>query len=343
MGKNLRVSGMSPSARHLLISLGSLSLVLVMGTVGYMLIESLGFSDALYMTVITISTVGFGEVSPLSSGGRYLTIAIIAFGVSAMLLSVSAVLEFMLSEFFGIWGRRRMDTRIARLVDHYIVCGYGRVGRSVAEELDAQGYKFVVIEIEENTYQQCVNDGYLAINGSATDNDNLAGANIADAQGLVSALSSGADNVYVILSARMKNPSLLLVARADEPESKEKLALVGADRVISPHAMAGKRMANMLIRPRICEFVDVWVGGGIPEYQLTELKVSGESSFKGVTIKDTRLRERTGATVLAIRKMGEDTFNGNPEPDIRIEEGDLLILVGTSEQMGKMRELNLLS
>ncbi|MBN2169428.1 MAG: TrkA family potassium uptake protein, partial [Actinobacteria bacterium] len=250
---------------------------------------------------------------------------------------------FMLSEFFGIWGRRRMDTRISRLVDHYIVCGYGRVGRSVAGELEAQGERFVVIEIDELAYQQCVKDGFLAIKGSATDNDNLAGANIEDAQGLVSALSSGADNVYVVLSARMKNPRILLVARADEPESEEKLVLVGADRVISPHAMAGKRMANMLIRPRICEFVDVWVGGGIPEYQLTELKVSDESTFKDVSIKDTRLREKTGVTVLAIRKMGEGTFNGNPEPDIRIEEGDLLILVGTPEQMGRMRELDLLS
>lgn len=327
----------------MLLSLAVLAVVLLAGTLGYMQIESLGFSNALYMTVITIFTVGFAEVVPLSTAGRYFTIVLIVFGVSAMLLFVSALFEVMLGEFFGVWGRRRMDSRITKLVDHYVVCGYGRVGKSVAEELSAQHKEFVVIEIDEEAYQQCVKDGHLAMRGSATDNDVLVSAGIEDAQGLVSALRSDADNVYVILSARMKNPDLLLVARADEPESEEKMIFVGADRVISPHSMAGKRMANLLIRPRVCEFVDVWVGGGIPEYQLTELKISDDSNLRNVTIKDTRLREKTGVTVLAIRKKGQSSFNGNPEPDVVIENGDLLILVGTSDQMKKMRDQSMLT
>lgn len=231
-----------------------------------------------------------------------------------------------------------MDNKISKMENHYIVCGYGRVGRSVAAELSFQDKQFVTVEKDAEVFQRCIDDGLIGIHGSATDTDILIKAGVERAEGLVSALSSDSDNLYVVLSARMKNPGLLLVARTDEPESEEKMIHVGADRVISPHVMAGKRMADLLTRPRICEFVDVWVGGGTPEFQLTELKVNGGSKLKGTTIKDTRLRERTGVTVLAIEKSGKTSFNANPEPDMLIEEGDLLILVGTSEQMKKMLE-----
>jgi voltage-gated potassium channel len=286
------------------------------------------------MTVTVVSTVGLGEVQPLGPGGIYFTIVLIVFGVSAMLFFLASVFEFILSEYLGdIWGRSRMKSSIAKQEDHYIVCGYGRVGRSVAEELSAQGKSLVVVEMESEHVRQCTDDGFAVVHGDATDSDILEEAGIEKAAGLVSALRSDADNLYVVLSARVIRPDILLVARADQPEAEEKLMLVGADRVISPHHIAGKRMANLMIRPGACDFLDAAVSSNLPEYQLTELNVVAGMPLCSKSIRGTRLREKTGLTILSIRKKGQETFNPNPSPDTMIEEGDILILIGTPEQM----------
>jgi voltage-gated potassium channel len=315
----------SQGVRYVVIALAILVGVLVTGVVGYILIEDMTFTQALYMTVITISTVGFREVRPLGIGGMYFTIAVVIMGFGALLFFLTGLFEFVLSEYLGdYWGRRRMQNTISKLENHYIICGYGRVGRSVA------------IEKDEGVFQGCVDDGYLAIHGSATDNLKLAEAGIEKAVGLVSALRSDADNLYVMLTARVQRPEILLVARADQPESEEKLEMVGADRVISPHKIAGKRMANLMVRPGACEFLDVVAGGNLPEYQLSELSVTASSPLAGKTIKGSRLRETTGVTILSVRKMGEAAFNANPATETMIEDGDVLILIGTPEQMAKM-------
>lgn len=233
-----------------------------------------------------------------------------------------------------------MQNTISNLSTHYIICGYGRVGRSVAEELAEHGKRFVIIERDEEAFSECVQDGYLAVQGSATENDSLVAAGIERAVGLVSALRSDADNLFVILTARTMNPGILLIARADQPESEQKLELVGADRVISPHKIAGKRMANLMVRPGACEFLDVAMVTNIPEFFLSELLVTEETGLRGQTIRGSRLRERTGVSILAIRKSTEKLFNPNPAVDTVIDEGDVLVLIGTPEQMALMESGN---
>jgi len=327
--------------RHMLISACLISAIIAVGVLGYMLIEEETFHQALYQTVITISTVGFREVKPLGTAGMYFTIFIIVTGVSSVLYFLTGLFEFVLGEALGdVWGRRRMMNSISRLNNHYIICGYGRVGRSVAEELDDHGRRFVVIEQDQEAYDDCVQDGHLAIHGSATDNEQLQSAGIERAVGLVSALRSDADNLFVVLTARTMNSNLLLVARADQPDSEKKLEMVGADRVISPHKIAGKRMANLLVRPGACEFLDVAMAGNLPEYYLSELKVGKSSNVLNQTIGESRVRERTGVSVLAVRKVGESAFNPNPGPDTLIEEDDILVLIGTPEQMALMEGEN---
>ncbi len=331
----------SQIARHVFISVCVLLGVMVIGVVGYILIERMTFTEALYMTVITISTVGFKEVRHLDTGGMYFTIFLIAIGVSAVLFFLAGLFEYLLSEALGdVWGRRRMMNNIAGLSNHHIICGYGRVGRSVAEELSDQGKRFVVIETDEETYKECVAEGHLAVHGSATENESLLDAGIERAVGLVSALRSDADNLFVVLTARTMNQNILLIARADQPESEQKLEMVGADRVISPHKIAGKRMANLLVRPGTCEFLDIAMVTNLPEYFLSEMKVGPGSGLLGQSISQTRLRERTGVTILAVRKAGEKVFNPNPSVDTHIEEDDLLVLIGTPEQMALMEAEN---
>ncbi|MHB8895504.1 MAG: potassium channel family protein [Candidatus Geothermincolia bacterium] len=327
----------SAGVRHLLLALVILISVVVVGVVGYILIEDMSFNQALYMTVITITTVGFREVRPLGTGGQYFTMVIVITGLGSVLFFLTGLFEFVLSEYLGeFWGRKRMLNQIAKLENHFVVCGYGRVGSSVAGELAEQGKRFVVIEIDEEVYKECLGDGYLCILGSATENHILEQARLANAVGLVSALGSDADNLYVVLTARVINPHALIVSRAEHPESEQKLEMVGADRVISPHRIAGKRMANLMLRPRVCEFLDVGITGRLPEYQLSELRVEESSILHELSIKDSRLRERTGVTVLAIRKSGESSFNPNPPPDTRMGKDDVVIVIGTPEQLARM-------
>jgi len=327
----------SSGLRNLVLALVILFCIVVIGVVGYILIEDMTFTQALYMTVITITTVGFREVKVLGTGGQYFTMFVVITGLGAVLFFLTGLFEFILSEYLGnIWGRRRMQNQISKLQGHHIVCGYGRVGGSVAQELSDQGKPFVVIEVDEDVFGECVKDGHLCIHGSATDDKVLEQARIAEAVGLVSALGTDADNLYVVLTARVMNPQALIVSRAEHFDSEQKLEMVGADRVISPHKIAGKRMANLMLRPRVCEFLDVGITGSLPEYQLTELRVEESSILHGMQIKDSKLRERTGVTILAIRKEGDASFNANPSPDTSVGKDDVVIVIGTPEQLSRM-------
>ncbi|HEY5502745.1 MAG TPA: potassium channel protein [Candidatus Anoxymicrobiaceae bacterium] len=327
----------SSGLRNLVLALVILFCIVVIGVVGYILIEDMTFTQALYMTVITITTVGFREVKVLGTGGQYFTMFIVITGLGAVLFFLTGLFELILSEYLGnIWGRRRMQNQISKLSGHHIVCGYGRVGGSVAEELSDQAKPFVVIEVDEDAFELCVKDGHLCIHGSATDDKVLEEARISQAVGLVSALGTDADNLYVVLTARTMNPQALIVARAEHFDSENKLEMVGADRIISPHKIAGKRMANLMLRPRVCEFLDIGITGSLPEYQLTELRVDEASILYGMKIRDSKLRERTGVTILAIRKEGDATFNANPPPDVEIGKDDVVIVIGTPEQLSRM-------
>lgn len=313
--------------------------VIAGGVLGYVLIEEMSPLDALYTTVITISTVGLGVGPEFSTWGRVFTIFLIVVGVGAMLYFILNVIEFLIVEYLQeIRGRRKMNRKIEKFSDHFIVCGYGRVGESVSDELAGQGARFVVVDRDEERCKECVEKGYFALNGDATEVEVLKKAGVTAARGLVSAFPTDADNMYVTVSARELNPDIMIVVRSDRAEAESKLTRVGADRVVFTHGLLGKRMANLLLRSDVCDFLDLSLGGNRPEYDLTEVTVEPRSALVGRSIGETRLRERTGMTILAIRKSGELDFNSNPTTDTIIDSGDKLILIGTPDQLRKLDE-----
>jgi len=341
MGKRLKRSRNSiretPGAKHLITALVIIVLVMVIGVSGYQVIAHMSFHDALYTTVTTITTVGFREVRPLGADGQYFTIFLIMVGFTSVLFFLTGLFELILGEYFGnFWRRREMEKEIGKLRKHYIVCGYGRVGSHVASELEAHGNTFVVVESDAEAYKRCVENGHLCIRGSAVENHILEEAGITTAAGLVSTLRSDADNLYVVLTARSLNKDILLISRVEMPEAESKLKMVGVDKVISPHRIAGRQMANLLFRPGVYEFIDVGMARDIPDYQISEVVIREGSSLSGKTIKESRLHEITGVTILSIKKVNEDAYTANPPSDTRIEYGDKVLLIGTTEQLAKV-------
>lgn len=325
--------------RGIVYGAGLLAFVLVAGTVGYVLIEGLSPLEALYTTVIVVSTVGLGRGSDLTSWGRVFTIFLIVIGVGAMLYFILNVIEFLIMEYLQeIRRRRRMIRRIEKLNDHFVVCGYGRVGESVVDELASNSARFVVVDYDEDRCQKCIDKGYFVVKGDATEVEVLIEAGVERARGIVGAFPADADNMYVAVSARELNPDLMIVVRSDKTEAESKLKRVGADRVVQTHRLAGKRMANLLLRSGVCDFLDLSMGADRPEFDLTEMSVESSSPLASKNIKETRLRERTGMTILAIKKKGEVRFNSNPSTNTVIETGDRLILIGTPEQLESLEK-----
>ncbi len=315
--------------------------ILIVGTLGYMGIEHMSFTEALFMTVITISTVGFREVRTLGTGGMYFTIFIIISGVGALFFFLTGVLE---SAFEGllreVLGRRRMSGRIKKMRDHYIVCGFGRVGENVAQELANSGSAFVVVESKPEGSAKAMAAGFLTLQGDATSAQVLEEAGVRSARGLVSALHADADNLLVTLTARSVSPDLFIVTRSVYPESVEKLRFAGANRIISPYAMSGRRMANLLLSPAVSDFLDIVAHGGPLEFRLGEMEVAPGSELAGKTIGTSTVKARTGAMILAVRKQGERRqFNTNPDGDTFLEAGDLLIVMGTGDQLDSLTAL----
>jgi len=315
--------------------------ILIVGTLGYMAIEHMSFTEALFMTVITISTVGFREVRPLGTGGMYFTIFIIISGVGALFFFLTGVLESAFEGLLGeVLGRRRMSGRIKKMQDHYIVCGFGRVGENVAQELDKSGSRFVVVEKDPENSAKSVAAGFLTLQGDATSAQVLDEAGVRQARGLVSAVHADADNLLVTLTARSVNPDLFIVTRSVYPESVEKLRFAGANRIISPYAMSGRRMANLLLSPAVSDFLDIVAYGGPLEFRLSEMEVCPGSELAGKTIGASTIKSRTGAMILAVRKDGQRRqFNTNPDGNTFLEVGDLLIVLGTGDQLEALATL----
>lgn len=224
--------------------------------------------------------------------------------------------------------------------DHYIVCGFGRVGENVAQELDKSGSSFVVVESDPESAAKSISAGFLTLQGDATSASVLEEAGVRQARGLVSALHTDADNLLVTLTARSVSPDLFIVTRSVYPESVEKLRFAGANRIISPYAMSGRRMANLLLSPAVSDFLDIVAHGGPLEFRLSELRVQPGSRLAGKTIGDSTVKARTGAMILAVRKEGERRmFNTNPDGDTFLEAGDLLIAMGTGDQLDALTAL----
>ncbi|MDF2703700.1 MAG: potassium transporter TrkA [Rubrobacteraceae bacterium] len=326
--------------RRIESALLALGIITVVGVLGYMVFEGWSFTDAVYMTVITLTTVGYKEVRTLDTTGQLWTMLLLITGVGTLFYAAVSSVELVVEGTIrGYFGRRRMQAAIGKLNGHYILCGYGRVGRQVAREFARDSVPCVVIDQDPEIIEECVEEGYLVLLGEASDDGVLEEAGIRRARGLVAAVDSDADNVFVVLSARKLNPSLNIVARASSDESAAKLEIAGADRTLSPYAVGGRRLASLATQPLVVDFLDIVTRGekGI-EFRLEEFGVPEDSFIAGHTIGELRIGERTGAMILAIRnRVG--TFDTTPSASDRIRAGDTLIILGTREQISRLERL----
>jgi voltage-gated potassium channel len=325
--------------RSLLLLVG----VTVAGTVGYMLLMDWNLLDALYMTVITIGTIGYEEVRDLSDNptGRLRTIILIVGGVGSVAYTASAIAQLIVEGTIGgYFGRRRMEAKTEKLRGHYVLCGYGRMGREIAEEFASEGVDFVVIDQDEAKVEECLGKGYLTLQGSASQDEVLEAAGVRRAKGLVTAVDSDADNMFVVVSAREMSPDLYIVARAESDESLSKLRRAGANRVLSPYVVGGRRLARLTLHPAIVDYLDIITRSeeGL-EFRLEEFEVEDESPLVNRTIGQLRVaEEETGARILAIRhKNGE--FNTHPASQDKVLAGDVLIVLGTHDQVTRMEDV----
>jgi voltage-gated potassium channel len=313
-----------------------LILVFTSGVLGYRVLEQYTWLEAFYMTAITLSTVGFREVRPLGPTGQIFTIALLAAGVGVVFYTAMAVAEKVVQgEFQEFFGRRRMEKRIGSLSDHYLVCGFGRIGEVICRELASKPVPFVVVESQEERARKAEETEHLVVRGDATDEKVLLTAGVRRARGLFAVLPTDAGNVFVALTAKELNPSLLVVARAETARSERTLAHAGADKVISPYAIGGHRMAQAALRPAVVDVIELATGYQSLELQLEEIAVPPRSPCEGVTLRDSGLREQLGVIVVAIKRAsGKMVFN--PAADERIEVGDRLIVLG---EVPRLREL----
>ncbi|UCG05653.1 MAG: potassium channel protein [Desulfobacterales bacterium] len=327
------------STRHLLISVVLSALIIILGTAGYMLIEDWGILDALYMTVITISTVGYREVHDVGAVGRIFSIFLIFSGVGFTLYVAAAVVQFMVEgRIRVIMGRRRLDKQLNRLKNHYIICGYGRIGRVLARNLRQTPMDLVVIDKNPELISVMDQDGILYVTGEAANETNLIKAGIQRAKGLVAALATDTDNVFLVLTARQLAPDLLIIARASQEESKIKLKAAGADRVESPYEMGALNMAHRIVRPTVTSFLDLAFAHARKDIQMEEIPVDGSSSLVDVMLKDSGIRQNFNLIIIAIKKPdGSMLFNPSFEAVIRPD--DTVIAVGEVDNLQKLEKI----
>jgi voltage-gated potassium channel len=326
--------------RKILKIIALIVLIIAVGVVGLMVIEGWSFLDSLFMTVITISTVGYREVHPLSNEGKVLIILLIFVGVGTFVYIISSIVEYLIEgRLAGVIGRRKMRKQIETLKNHCIVCGFGRVGYEVAQEFSRNGADFVVIENNPERIKICVSKGYLCIEGDASSDEKLREAGIHRARGLISAVDSDASNVYVTLSSKSLNKDIFVVARSERKESEKKLRAAGADRVISPTGIGGRRLASQLLQPAVIEFLDVVMHSADIELFMEEMKVVEGSHFIGMTMAGARKKYVEGANILAIVKAEGDKMKVKSSADTAIAKDDMLIAIGTREQLRQLEVL----
>lgn len=310
--------------------------VLAGGTLGYVLIEGWSVLDALYMTVITVATVGFGEVHPLSRGGEIFTILLVFAGVGGIAYSIATIAEFMVEgHLMEIVEGRRMAKRIAELHDHYVVVGMGRVGSVVCASLEERGETFLVVDQCEECVETADEHGWLYLQGDATNEDVLEAAGVRRAKGLVTALDTDADNLFVALSARGMNPRLYIVARSTTLASESKILRSGADRVITPNVIGGRRMATSLLNPVVADYLDTVMHNAELEYRLEGLRISAESHLVGRALKD--VQAPGAASILAVSAGGQ--IDASPSPDRVLHAEDELVAFGTRVQLDELSKL----
>jgi voltage-gated potassium channel len=328
------------TTRHrLLLALILLTTVVLGGTLGFHVIEGWSWFDGFYMTLTTMTTIGYGEIHPLSHLGRifnsFMIVAAVLAGAFVIATFSQTLLEF---EFGKALGRRRMERELAKLSGHYIICGAGRVGRTVARQLRLRGQSVVIIEKDPVRARWAEDEKIPVVVGNASSEENLQKAHIDTALGFVSAVASDAENIYIVLTARGLRPDLKIIARASEEEATSKLLRAGASQVLSPYHFIGHRMAQLLLRPNVLDFVDAAFGRERLDFEIGEVKITGKSGLVGKKLADSAIPRQAGVIVLALKNAdGKMTFN--PPPESVIQADDCLIVIGGDEQLRRLESL----
>jgi len=325
--------------RRLRVSLILIATVLFSGAAGFHYIEGWPWFDGLYMTLITMTTVGYGETHPLSPAGRvfntFLIVSAVISGGLVVATFTQAMLEFELGQYLG---RRRMERELAGLRDHYIICGAGRVGRTVARELRARSIPIVVIEQDAERAGWAYEQKIPVLIGSGHSEETLRQARIEHARGLVAAVTSDADNLYIVLTASGLHPPLKIIARASEEEAIPKLVRAGAASVLSPYHFVGHRIVQLLLRPNVLDFIDTAIGSERLDIQIEEVRVPDNSRLAGQSLAAADIRQKTGVLILALKRAdGQLAFN--PAPETVIQGGDCLIAIGATDHLAKLESL----
>jgi voltage-gated potassium channel len=318
-------------------SLFMLAGVVIFGTAGYMLIEGWDPWDALYMTVISVTTAGYREVHPLSRRGELFTMVVLTVGVATVLYSFSFVMARLVEgDLESRWVRRRRERMLDELTNHFIICGFGRMGLIIAQEFVRQGVPFVIIERDSDRMQQAVDAGFLAVEADASSEQVLKRVQIDRARGFIAAVSTDAENVYAVLTARLLRPDLYIIGRAETEDAKGKLVRAGADRVVSPYQIGGLQLAQTALRPAVVDFVQIATSSENLELNIEQVEIGEGSALAGQSIVAANLRQRFGVVVVGIQRS-DGRMEFNPSPDAVMRVGDHLVVLG---HLDKLRELD---
>ena len=330
---------MSRLARRFLVLSSAILATLTVGTLGFTFIAGYPPFDAFYMTLTTMTTVGYGEIHPLSHAGRVFNSFLIVFGVTTIFIAIGTMTQTIIEHEFGeAIGKRRNKRMIDKLKDHYIVCGFGRVGRGAAAELRHAGVPFVVVDSNPERAELAMAAGMLAVAADSTRDETLREVNIEQARGLVTALATDADNLFVLLSAKGLNPRIYVAARAAEEGAEEKMRRAGADAVFAPYSITGHRLAQSLLRPHVVQFLDFTTKDIGMDVSIEQVRISETSEVVSKSIKDMQLSRDLGVIVMAIRKS-DGTMLFNPPADTAVHGGDYLIVMGQMQNLHALESL----
>lgn len=326
------------TARRVAYAVAALLLLLIGGSVAYHQSLNESWMQSVYRTMVTVSLAGLDTV-PRNDWSRAVSIVLVLAGLTIFAYIAAILVEGIAGGVFtGALAERRRQRAIEHLSDHYIICGYGRVGRRVAAEFRESGEKYVVLDFSDEAIEAAQEANDLYIKGSGIEDEDLRAAGLERARGLVASSDSDADNLYITLSSRSMRPDLLIVARASDEDAAKKLQLAGADRVVQPYSTAGKEMAKLVLRPQVAAFLDIVSTSGGPELLFEEIEVKESCREAGKTIRELRIRQQTGAMIVALRKR-DGTFDTTPTPDATLDAGDVMIAAGTPEELRQLEEL----
>jgi voltage-gated potassium channel len=326
------------SIRRLVYASVALTLAVAGGTIGFNALLSEGWVGSFYRSVVTVTLTGI-DTKPRGAGAQFLTIGLLLVGVAIFAYIASTLVELIARGVVtGAWSERRRRRDIERLRDHYIICGYGRVGRNVADEFRHAGVSYVVLDFSSEAIDAARERNDQFIEGNGTEDEDLRAAGLDRARGIVAASDDDSDNLYITLSARTARPNLHIVARASDEDAARKLTLAGADRVVQPYVAAGRVMANLILKPQVTAFLDVMTTASTPDLRFEEIEITDACGHAGRTIRELDIRRETGALIVALRKR-DGTFDTTPTPDAVLERGDVMIAAGTPDELRLLEDI----